>query len=370
MSRRAPTLEQLRRYAIARSLFAPTTLARAVAKLGFVQADPIRAPARAQDLILRHRVRGYHVGELEQRYAKLKLDEGFFVNYGFLPHELYALMHPRVVGKTRLPWTAKHQTRATQLVDFITDRGSVHPREVDELFGHGRVKNAWGGMSNATTHLLQAMHYRGLLRVVRRDTGIRIYAVHERPSATLIPTERDARLDALIDLAVHTYAPLPSATLAWLANRLRYGAPQWASQIKPTLRRARERLAHARIDKVDWYWPADEHPASPRHRVDQHVRLLTPFDPVVWDRRRFELFWRWTYRFEAYTPIARRKLGYYALPLLWGEHVIGWANASVQDNALSCELGFVDERPRDPSFERELAAELARMRTFLSLEGG
>ena len=47
------------------------------------------------------------------------------------------------------------------------------------------------------------------------------------------------------------------------------------------------------------------------------MRLLAPFDPVVWDRRRFEMFWGWAYRFEAYTPAAKRQLGYYALPLLW-----------------------------------------------------
>ena len=54
------TLDDLRRYAVARTLFKPTTLARAIDKLGFVQADPIRAPARAQDLILRHRVAVVH----------------------------------------------------------------------------------------------------------------------------------------------------------------------------------------------------------------------------------------------------------------------------------------------------------------------
>ena len=58
------TLDHLRRYAIARSLFKPTTLMRAIGKLGFVQADPIRAPARAQDLTLRQRVIGYQAGEL------------------------------------------------------------------------------------------------------------------------------------------------------------------------------------------------------------------------------------------------------------------------------------------------------------------
>jgi len=57
-SRTSPTLADLRAYAVARSLFAPTTLPRALARMGFVQADPIRAPARAQDLTLRHRVKG------------------------------------------------------------------------------------------------------------------------------------------------------------------------------------------------------------------------------------------------------------------------------------------------------------------------
>ena len=79
------TLDTLRRYAVARTLFAPTTLARAITRLGFVQADPIRAPARAQDLILRHRVKGYRAGDLAHRYAKLDIEEGCFVNYGFLP---------------------------------------------------------------------------------------------------------------------------------------------------------------------------------------------------------------------------------------------------------------------------------------------
>ena len=65
------SLDDLRRYAVDRSLFSPTTLKRAIDRLGFVQADPIRAPARAQDLTLRHRVDGYRAGDLERRYAAL-----------------------------------------------------------------------------------------------------------------------------------------------------------------------------------------------------------------------------------------------------------------------------------------------------------
>jgi uncharacterized protein YcaQ len=88
-------LADLRRFAVARTLFPPTTLARALDRMGFVQADPIRAPARAQDLILRHRVRGYRAGDLERRYVELDVEEDFFVNYGFVTRGLQALMHPR-----------------------------------------------------------------------------------------------------------------------------------------------------------------------------------------------------------------------------------------------------------------------------------
>src|SRR6476619_6898058 len=89
------TLDDLRSYAVRRSLFQPTTLKKAVERLGFVQADPIRAPARAQDLTLRHRVRGYRAGDLERRYAQLGIEEDVFINYGFLPAAVQSLMHPR-----------------------------------------------------------------------------------------------------------------------------------------------------------------------------------------------------------------------------------------------------------------------------------
>src|SRR3954465_5240502 len=104
-----PNLVDLRRYAIARSLFKPTTLMKAIARLGFVQADPIRAPARAQDLTLRHRVIGYRAGDLERRYPRLSIEEDFFVNYGFMPRELHALMHPRT---ERQRWTKSHWKKA------------------------------------------------------------------------------------------------------------------------------------------------------------------------------------------------------------------------------------------------------------------
>ena len=365
------TLDQLRRFAVTRSLFPPTTLKRALDKLGFVQADPIRAPARAQDLILRHRVKNYRAGDLERRFEKLGVEEDFFVVYGFVTKSLQALMHPRsdagVPAEGSHPWPAATRKRAQMLLEFVENRGFAHPREVDEHFAHGTVKNYWGGSSNATTHLLAAMHYRGMLRVARREGGIRIYAVHQHGSEPVDAAERHARMDALVDAAVGIYAPLPGACLSDLVRRLRFAVPQWRGELKSALQRAKERLAHARVDGVDWYWPADEDVAQ--RAAPDTVRLLTPFDPVVWDRDRFELLWGWAYRFEAYTPAPKRKLGYYALPLLWRDRVIGWANVAVKEAKLRAEMGYVEGRaPTERAFVRELEAELDRMRRFLGLD--
>ena len=96
------------------------------------------------------------------------------------------------------------------------------------------------------------------------------------------------------------------------------------------------------------------------------VRLLAPFDPVVWDRRRFERLWGWAYRFEAYTPVAKRKLGYYALPLLWRDHVVGWANLALRAGQLHAEFGYVSgAKPPGRAFAREPDMELERLRIFL-----
>ena len=96
--------------------------------------------------------------------------------------------------------------------------------------------------------------------------------------------------------------------------------------------------------------------------------LLAPFDPVVWDRRRFEHFWGWAYRFEAYTPAPKRQLGYYALPLLWRDQVIGWANASASGDRLKVDCGYTAGRePRDPLFRTALDEERQRLAEFLGV---
>jgi uncharacterized protein YcaQ len=360
------TLAHLRRYAVSRSLFKPTTLPQAIRKLGFVQADPIRAPARAQDLTLRHRVKAYRAGDLEQRYARLPIEEDFFVNYGFLPRDTHALMHPRIA---RTPWTEARWAQANAVLAWIRERGVVHPREVDAHFAHGKARNWFGGSSNASTQLLDDMHYRGLLRIARREGGVRLYAARETQAAPAdTVTNASAAYDTLADVVLRKYAPLPERSFSELISRIRYGAPQWTPLVRQAVARAKARHPCTTLAGVRWFWPVGENPASTKHQLDDELRLLAPFDPVVWDRRRFEAFWGWAYRFEAYTPAARRVRGYYALPLLWRGQVIGWGNLGVKDAALQAEWGFVTGRaPREAAFKRARDAELDRMRQFLGL---
>ncbi|MBV8604986.1 MAG: YcaQ family DNA glycosylase [Pelomonas sp.] len=359
-------LATLRRYAIARSLFKPTTLAGAFKRLGFVQADPMRAPARAQDLILRHRVKDYRAGELEARYPRLQVEEDCFVNYGFVPRDWLALLHPRTARRV---WDAPTQARADALLAAVRSRGATHPKSLLEEFAHhGRMAGYWGGELNVSTQLLDGLHYRGLLRVKRRDAGTRVYEAVAHPPQDDAPAARRARADGLLDRVVALYAPLPAASLGYLTTLLGYGAPQLKAEARAAVKAAKQRYAHAVVDGVTWFWPADENPAAARHRCDARLRLLAPFDPVVWDRRRFELFWGWPYRFEAYTPAAKRTMGHYALPLLWGEEIRGWANLRVDRGRLHCETGFVEGRAlRGAAFKAALADELDAMRGFLGL---
>jgi uncharacterized protein len=365
-SSKAPDLQQLRRYAITRSLFKPTSLMRAIMRLGFVQADPMRAPARAQDLILMHRVRNYCAGKLERRYPRLAIEEAFFINYGFLPRETVALLHPRGAPRSYDAWDAKMQAHAQEVLAFVHQHGPTYPRDVQAHFNHGRMKR-WGADLNVSNHLLEGLHYRGLLRVTRREAGTRVYEAVEFPAQDDSPDARLARARQLLDMLVNLYAPLPAASLGYVCTLLRYGVPHLASEVRQLQQHAKSRYAHADVDGRLWLWPQGENPAAARHLPDDKLRFLSPFDPVVWDRRRFQLFWGWEYKLEAYVPAHKRRMGHYAMPMLWGEQMLGWANLKVVDGRLRHELGFAGPRPRGRAFQLALNEALQLMELFLDL---
>lgn len=361
-----PTLDSLRCHAVNRSLQTWGSIDEAVSQLGFVQADPIRAPARAQDLILRQRLPDYRAEDLSVHYPNLPLCEDVLHVYGFLPREQFRLLHPRALSAH---WQTFLESRAAlrqSVLRLVARLGTAHPRVVEKELGGPRCENGWGGQSSETTMMLEALHMQGLLRVARREAGQRVYECvttehRGRPLSAL------ARAEGLCLLLTSLYAPIPLRSLRQVLSAVR--GPKNATP-KSALERLRKRgeLRCERIAEEDWIWPERETQALlTANGADDRVRLLAPFDPVVWDRRRFTLLWNWEYRFEAYTPVAKRKLGYYALPILFRERIIGAANVSVENGKLAADLRFVGNRPRDAAFRRGLDQELTALAAFLGL---
>ena len=339
------SLAALRAHAIGQSLFSPTSLGAAIDRLGFVQADPIRSPARAQDLILRPRVEGYHAGDLERHYPSLDIEEDYLYAYGFLSKPVWLLLHPRKRSALR--------ALEKKVLETVIELGEAHPRSLEARLGKRRVVNAWGGYSKATTHALEWLHWRGLLRIARRENGIRVYRPAGAPEAVPSATER---LRSLIMMYARIFAPSPERSLQSVIARHRD-----LGNTRKTLQAmiASGELRKETVDGISYVWPA----SATAGAVPRQVRCLAPFDPVVWDRARFEHLWGWAYRFEAYTPVKKRVRGYYAMPMLWGSEFVGWAN--VDARAEDVKVGFVGKRPRDRDFTRELDAEIARLAEFL-----
>ncbi|MGC4048238.1 MAG: crosslink repair DNA glycosylase YcaQ family protein [Paludibaculum sp.] len=152
---------------------------------------------------------GYRAGDLERRYPRLPIEEDFFVNYGFLPREIHALMHPRKAAGNGRGHAGR---KAQEVLDFVREKGVVHPREVDAHFEHGKTTNWFGGSSNASTQLLDGMHYRGLLRIARREGGHP--ALRGARDSCRRPRTSTRTMDRLVDVVVNKYAPLPATTLS------------------------------------------------------------------------------------------------------------------------------------------------------------
>lgn len=361
---RAPTCKTLRCHATARSLPTWDSTIEAVTHLGFVQADPIRAPARAQDLILRQRVKDYRVGDLERQYPQLPLWEDMLHVYGFLPQQHVPLLHPRQLSSHWSEFLSGRAALRKSVLRLVQQLGTAHPREVEKELGGATCESGWGQRTSETRMMLEVLHLTGLLRVARRESGQRVYACVSTDER-LRPLTAWARAEGLCRLLVSLYAPMPARSLRQVLGAVR-------GPVTATPKAALERLCKKgelrceRIDGEEWIWPEAETAALLVADAEEaRVRLLAPFDPVVWDRRRFALLWGWEYRFEAYTPAAKRQLGYYALPLLYRAQVIGWANLQVREGTLAAELGFVGTQPREAAFRRGLEQELAALQDFL-----
>lgn len=364
-------LRRLRAQAARHTLFTARGLDSALRLLPFVQADPIRSPARAQDLILRQRVEGYRVGDLERAYPELDLEEGYLYAYGFLPRRVWQVRHP--------PNLSRLNALEKKVLARVHELGSVHPEVLRAELGRQRSVNGWGGQSSRVKLALESLHSRGLLRVARRRSGMRVYAPCPPLDEELTPRQIFALVARTV---VQVLAPAPERTVRSIVTRLSRriaGITRPAKELEQLV--ADGTFERQVVSGLSYLWPGLGEPvagaqftagAAPGARRladlddgEKRVRFLAPFDPLVWDRLRFEQLWGWSYRFEAYTPASKRVRGYYAMPLCWGDDVIGWVNVDAKAGELDVELGFVGSRPKGRDFRGEVEREVERLRAFL-----
>lgn len=333
-------------------------LSDAFRNMKFVQADPIRSPARAQDLVLRQRVAGYIAGDLEKKFPSLELEEGYLFAYGFMTPEVWRNLRFRPHSKL------KKLERA--VLEAVVEMGAVHPRGFSERFGRKSVTNHWGGKSQEANRILNKLHHHGYLRVIRRENGIRVYEVpQDSRSTSADPFER------YCFLALTTAVVFGPTTKRFLVSELRsqnHVLPARSERLAAIESLVETgKLAEIVVAGVTYLWRRQDWLSA---EVSERVRILAPFDPLVRDRERFMQLWGWNYRFEAYVPKAKRERGYYAMPLLWRDKVVGWANAKVEDELLKVELGYTGRRPTTKAFGSQAEVETEALARFLGLESG
>lgn len=305
-------------------------IASALAHHGFIQLDPINVCGRMHDLILRNRVAGYREGDLlrfmhgsdparppapEQRRAF----EHYFDVLAALPVEAWPYlidsMHARAHRPSSYYWgrlTAREETLARHIVDAIGERG---PLSSDDIEHDDRALTAWNSTARFAKVVLEKMFVHGRVLISTRRVFRRVYDLPQRvlPASVL-------------------NAPTPSAAEAhrWrVLTRLRQR--RLVRLGRTDLAMVDDRVQPVRIDGGPVVYCLQEdtglleapEDATPTPRANGHVHLLAPLDPLIYDRTLTRRLWDFDYTWEVYTPPAKRVRGYYALPVLAGETIVG-----------------------------------------------
>ena len=343
-------------------------LRRVLARMGLIQIDSVNVLVRSQELPLFARLGAHPRTLIDDATRDGELFEYWVHEACHVPVDQYHLHRWAMVGhprwKAMRAWASAHADLVTGVLDRVRAEGPLVASDLEMRRGPKGAWWDWDDGKRALEHLFRAGH----VAARRRPNDFaRVYDLAERaiPAGVLDrpgPGEHDAKKELLV-LAARAHGVGTASDLADY-HRLTHTRPMFAELVEEG------RLIRTSVD--GWTQPAYLHPDAVVPRRVAARALLSPFDPVVWNRDRTERLFGFRYRIEIYTPAPERVFGYYVLPFLLGDELVARVDLKAdRANARLLVQGAFGEPGIDPGeVTTELAAELHLMAQWLDLADG
>jgi uncharacterized protein YcaQ len=343
-------------------------LRRVLDRIGLLQIDSVNVLVRSQELPLFARLGPHPRSLIDDAIRDGELFEYWVHEASLVPISQYHLYRWRM--REPFPWPG-FRRRVQQQGEYIEQ---VYQRVVDEgplvasdLKARVGKKGTWWDHDDGKT-ALEALFYLGRITARRRPHDFaRVYDLPERmiPVETLtkpVLSEHEARKELLV-LAAKYHG---IGTLQDLADYHRLMPTACKGPLAELVEEGRLLPATVR----EWDRPAYLHPAARLPRRIGARALLSPFDPVVWTRGRALRMFDFHYRIEIYTPIPKRQYGYYVLPFLLGDELVGRVDlkADRANRALLVQSAWAEPRVDEREVAAELMEELRLMACWLELD--
>jgi len=303
-----------------------------VRRMGVLQIDTIHVVARSHLLVLWSRLGDYRPAWLDEHLAEGALFEYWAHAACFLPIEDYPIYRRRMLDAIRdkvrpvkwaVEWSQEHPEIMQRVRSHLRENGAVRSIEFENK---SRPSGGWWNWKEEKD-ALEAMLLTGEVMIARRQNFQRVYDLRER----VLPGWEDAAIPSTEELrrtlALRTVKALGIAFPAWV--------PDYFRQTKKGMPQRLEALAAEglllRVEVEGFEGPAYVHPdqlglleeAASGSREATLTTLLSPFDPLVWDRQRARELFDFDYMIECYTPAPKRRYGYFSLPILHRGQLIG-----------------------------------------------
>lgn len=348
----------------------PAALRRCIARMQLLQIDTIHVVARSPYLVLHSRLGHYPMQWLDRALAKAQVFETWAHEACFAPMQDIAL-HRAYNAMVRRHWgiangkqvAAQARHHLDQLLDHVRETGPVKSSDFDRKDDR---TSAWWGWKDEKLWL-EALFANGELMVARRENFQRVYDLSERVWPALADIELPPAEEVRAAFIEKSVVALGVTQARWVHDYFR---------LNPRLKDGDldELVAQGRLLRVavqGWDAPGYVHASLARLlRQAQrgglqatHTTVLSPFDPIVWDRERVQAMFGFEYRLECYTPEPQRRYGYFVLPVLHRGQLVGRLDAKAHraEGVFEVRALFLEDGVRlEPDDVQALAGALQR----------